>query len=400
MVKFAHIADVHIGGWREPKLRELGYEAFKKAMQICKDKKVDFVLVAGDLFNTAMPGIDGMKIVVEEFKDLQEVGIPIYLIAGSHDYSPSGKTMLDVLEKAGLFVNVCKGVDVDGKLQLRFTVDEKTGAKITGVLGKRSGLDKSIYHDLLLESLENEEGYKIFMFHNLLTEFKTKELEKVDSSPLSLLPKKFNYYAGGHVHIVEQRDVESHGKIVYPGPLFPNSFDELEKLGFGGFFIVDNEKTERVELEMKKHLGFNISVDGLSVEQADQKIKETLEGKVFTDVIVTLRVYGTLSMGKPSDIKFKEMFEFMNSQGAFFIMKNTNKLESKEFETINVETGNVKEIEEKLIKEHLGQIAVDKDEQKLILGLMESLSKDKVEGERVTDYEERMKKEVERIIEL
>jgi DNA repair exonuclease SbcCD nuclease subunit len=133
-MKFAHIADCHIGSWRDPKLRDISTTAFVKAIDRCKEKKVDFVLIAGDLFNTSLPSVDRLKIVVQKFKELNDINIPIYTIAGSHDFSPSGKTMLDVLESAGLCVNVTKGRVEGNKLFLNFTVDEKTGTKITGMI--------------------------------------------------------------------------------------------------------------------------------------------------------------------------------------------------------------------------------------------------------------------------
>ena len=34
------------------------------------------------------------------------------------------------------------------------------------------------------------------MFHTALTEFKPEELDSMESQPLSLLPKNFDYYAG------------------------------------------------------------------------------------------------------------------------------------------------------------------------------------------------------------
>ena len=41
-----------------------------------------------------------------EFKKLYDANIPCFIIAGSHDYSVSGKTFLDVLEHAGFCKNV------------------------------------------------------------------------------------------------------------------------------------------------------------------------------------------------------------------------------------------------------------------------------------------------------
>jgi len=126
VMRFAHMADCHIGGWSDPKMKQLSLEAFERAMYLCMEKKVDFVLISGDLFNTALPQIDLIKETVRIMKEVKDKGIGIFVIAGSHDFSPSGKTMLDVFEKAGLCENVVKLDDN----RLKFT--EKDGAKIAG----------------------------------------------------------------------------------------------------------------------------------------------------------------------------------------------------------------------------------------------------------------------------
>ena len=108
-MKFAHMADCHIGGWREPVLREASIKAFVKAIDTSLEKNIDFLIISGDLFNTSLPAIDSLKTAVEKLKELRDKDIPVYIIAGSHDFSPSGKTMIDVLEKAGLVTNVVKG---------------------------------------------------------------------------------------------------------------------------------------------------------------------------------------------------------------------------------------------------------------------------------------------------
>jgi predicted RNA binding protein YcfA (HicA-like mRNA interferase family) len=45
----------------------------------------------------------------EIIASIKEAGIKVFLIAGSHDFSVSGKTFLDVLEKAGFIENHQKG---------------------------------------------------------------------------------------------------------------------------------------------------------------------------------------------------------------------------------------------------------------------------------------------------
>ena len=166
-MKFAHLSDCHIGGWRDELLKELSIKAFEEAIKICIKEHTAFVLIAGDLFDTSLPNIDIIKRVAAALNKLKENDISVYLIPGSHDYSPSGKTMLDVLEKSGLVENVFKFNE--GKLE--FTID-KTNTKITGVHGLRTGLDRNIYAQIKNRAeLEKESGFKIFMFHCLLSEF-------------------------------------------------------------------------------------------------------------------------------------------------------------------------------------------------------------------------------------
>ena len=85
-------------------------------------------------------------------------------------------------------------------------------------------------------------------------------------------------------------------------------------------------------------------------------------------------------------------------------MKNTNALTTKEFEEIKVDAGSVKEVEENLIKEHLGQVKVEgmdnAREEGLIKDLMHSLSTEKKEGERVVDFEKRVKSEISKLVNL
>ena len=150
-MKFVHFADCHIDGFKDPRLSKLSNDNFKYVIDYSLEKEVDFVLLAGDLFNTALPRIDSLKFVTAQLKRLQVANIPVYLIPGSHDYSPHGRTMLDVLELAGLIINVAKGtVNEKGDLNLEFTQDIKTKVLITGILGRAGMLDQQIYKTINL----------------------------------------------------------------------------------------------------------------------------------------------------------------------------------------------------------------------------------------------------------
>ncbi len=403
-MKFAHMADVHIGSFRDPKLKDLATDAFIKAIKVCIERKVDFIIISGDLFNTALPGIDNLKSVVKEFKSLSELHIPVYVVPGSHDYSPSGKTMIDVLEEAGLLKNVFKGTVENDKLQLKFTHDAKTGVKLTGILGRRGSLDKLYYEDLDLEHLEKEHGKKIFLFHTSITELKPGSKSVMDSTDVSYLPKGFDYYAGGHVHIVHQYSFKDHKNVVYPGPLFPANFEELEELDNGGFYIYDNGKIERIEIKLKDMFKLSIDCEHISPQEVNELIYSKLSGKDLTNAIVLLRIYGKLKSGKTSDINFREIFTRCYNQGAFFVMRNTVKVVSSEYEEINIDEKTPEDLEDAIIKEHLGQIKVTgfnaEKESTITSSLMNILSSEKHEGEKVFEYEERMKKEVDKLLEL
>jgi len=390
-MKYVHIADCHLGSWREPKLREINKKAFISVIDFCIEKKIDFLLISGDLFNTALPPIESIKLAVQQLKKLKDNRIMVYAIAGSHDFSPSGKTILDVLESAGLIIDVSRGETIDGKLKLKFTEDLKTGIKITGLIGKKGGLEKNYYYNLIRDNLENEKGYKIFLFHTAISELKTKELSEMESMPISLLPKGFNYYAGGHVHVIDKKQFENYQNIIYPGPIWPNSFSEIEKLRKGGFVYVDNAKIEQMKIEPKQILSVNLNLDGKSPSEAEEAIINSIKEEA-EEAIITIRLEGCLRKGKITEINFKKIFEKLYSLGAYFVMKNTSKLKTKEFEQIQISENSVEQIESKLINEHSGQSKIfEKEKEKeMIKQLFIQLSAEKQEGEKNPDFEKRI----------
>jgi len=407
-MKYAHLADLHLGSWREEKIRDLSAQSFLKAIDQCIADNVNFILFSGDIFNTSLPSIDTLKLVAEKLRELQSNNIPVYVIAGSHDFSPSGKTMIDVLEKAGLVTNVCKGkINPETKeLELQFTVDKRTGAKITGIIGRRGLLDKAHYENLSRSSLESEPGYKIFMFHTTVTELVPGHLNMIDSQPASFFPKGFNYYAGGHIHHPTIKEVPGVGVMSYPGALFPNSFAELEQYGHGGYNLITiDDNSQQVQwqpLEIKPRVAVVMDCDGLSSSQAELALSERCSAQPVKDAVMTLRLKGKLSLGKVSAIAFNEIIKSLSAQGAYFIMKNTAKLYSEEFKEIRIANSDPEFIEEQIIREHAQQIKLFDPATELFLtkSLLSSLNIAKREGESVTDFQQRVETEVKRILSL
>jgi len=260
------------------------------------------------------------------------------------------------------------------------------------------------YEKLILDNLENEKGFKIFIFHSGIDELKPKEMENIISQPLSLLPKGFDYYAGGHVHIVEDKQIEGYGRIAYPGPLFPNSFAELEKLERGGFYIVENEKVKWEPIQIYNVQKLSVNCNHKNPDEVKNEILNHFKNKELNNTVVLIRLGGVLESGKPSDIDFREIFTELYHKSAYFVMKSSHAVSSKEFDEIKTDARNAEDIESFLIKEHLGQVKLDnltlEKEEDLVKNLMRILSAEKQEGETVPDFERRVKEEIGRVLEM
>ena len=233
---------------------------------------------------------------------------------------------------------------------------------------------------------------------------KPKDMENIISQPLSLLPRGFDYYAGGHVHIVDDRQIEGYGRIAYPGPLFPNSFAELEKLERGGFYIVEDSQLRFEPIQIYNIEKFKADCSHKTPDGIKEEILSHFKGKELNNTIVLIRLAGALESGRPSDINFKEIFEFLYGKSAYFVMKSSHAVVSKDIEEIKTDARNVEDIESFLIREHLGQIKVDdmslEKEEDLVKSLIRGLSAEKQEGETVPDFEKRVKDDISRILEI
>ena len=104
--------------------------------------------------------------------------------------------------------------------------------------------------------------------------------------------------------------------------------------------------------------------------------------------------------GKLSDIKLRELIENLYNKGTYCVLKNTAKLTTKEFEEIKVDSGNIEEIEDKIIKAHIGQIKLNLDEEKTTHSLMKLLSLEKSEGEKNFEFEDKLLRSTIKILKL
>jgi DNA repair exonuclease SbcCD nuclease subunit len=421
-MKFAHLADIHVGAWRDEKLKEINLQTFEKAMDDIFARKVDFIIISGDIFHVNVPDLDSVKRVVLKFQGARELEIPIYVVYGSHDYSPNSTSIIDILVAGGLLIRVMDAYIEDDMVKLRCVTDEKTGVKLCGISGRSYSMERDYYEILDRESLEKWEGFRIFVLHSAINEIKPSSSAYDTGVQRSYLPKGFDYYAGGHVHEYLQDESPDYGKIGYPGALFGSSFSDLENVANGmkrGYIVVEFEnavkKIEFIETTYPKIEFHHIKGDNKTSRELSSTIKDLIDEVKPKDKIILLKVDGTLSQGLVTDIDWNELRDKLTEKGSEFASINRRGLTTKEVPEIRVQGESVKEIESNILLESLKDFAIPRsysDETRkwvenefkgskgleLASKLLEVLKTEKQEGETNTDFEERVSKDIYQIL--
>ncbi len=386
MVKFAHIADCHLGAFgRNPSLREYNLQAFEKAIDISLERDVDFIIIAGDLFHNPHPDMEVVNRAVESLMKARAEGVNIYSVYGSHDFKISQASLIDVLESADVFKKVVNFLEEEGSLEVQ---EDPSGVSITGLSGRKNRADISYFEEL---DFPQPEGESIFVFHSPIAELKPADIHEKRSLPLSLLPDDFTYYAGGHLH--KRIEHEEEKSIYYPGPTFGDSYTDLER-DERGFYIVDDWEPEYVPLKEPKIVSERIDADGMRVDELRDEI-DLLAEKRMEGEILLLKIAGTLAEGVPSDIDFTEIKKNFKDKGFETVYLNRRGLEGKEVETIQVKEEREEELEERLLEEYTGENEISIEFREDLLSVLKAPQN---EGETKTDYENRIWKEAWELI--
>ncbi|MDO8640597.1 MAG: DNA repair exonuclease, partial [Nitrosarchaeum sp.] len=165
-MRFAHLSDIHLGFQKHEALQKIEQQVFEKAIVECSSRIVVFILIPGDLFHVNIPEMRVQKFAFAKFRQVHDAKIPIYVVYGSHDFSPVANSVIDLLVEVGYITKVTLATSLgNGRIKLGFLVDKKTGVKIAGLSGLKVGKDREYYEKLDRESLEAESGFKIFLFH-------------------------------------------------------------------------------------------------------------------------------------------------------------------------------------------------------------------------------------------
>lgn len=403
--KFAHLADVHLGAFRDSALRELNLEAFKQAIDACIRERADFVVVSGDLFHITLPDMSVVDKAVKKMREARDAGLRIYLVYGSHDYSPTETNVIDVLASAGVLAKVHASEGNAPKLEF---VKDESGAVITGVCARKRGLERKWFKELDASAVLAQKGFKIFVFHSAVEEFKPTALKELQAIPVEWLPKGFDYYAGGHVHSRSENSLNGK-KIVFPGALFAADFRDLEDASKNphGFYFVEatagGQASVRFQpIELCGVELINFDANGKNAFAASEELLKAAEGVDASGKIVLLRARGELASGKPSEIDFNKIKEVLASARVLVI--NRAGLSAREELVARVAGASRAEVEEKVFSKALAgfetkNVFLKTRGTELARELLKALSKEKPEGSTKSDYEAIFVKEATRILE-
>ncbi len=104
-MKFLHTADLHIGKKLfEYSLLEEQRHVLKQIYEIALENQVDAVLIAGDVYDRAVPPTEAVELLDDFLTELIKAGIRVIMISGNHD-SPRRVAFADrILEKQELYI--------------------------------------------------------------------------------------------------------------------------------------------------------------------------------------------------------------------------------------------------------------------------------------------------------
>ena len=301
MVRLIHTADLHLDSAFSSRFSKEEAEerrqnllmAWNRLLSYGIEKKVQAVLIAGDLFDSAVVSRSTMEIFLSSIR--RNPDISFFYLRGNHDTENTFRFQENLPKNLFLFSKGGKKYRLNEKLIL-------AGKEYYGSTERnKDGFPGQSFWDF------KEEDCNLFMLHGELTESdiryplepasgigvrneesaeqdKDAENEVQDNAGISLKALSrypVHYLALGHIH---KRGEGQFGSIryAYPGCLQGRGFDEEGEKGF--FYLEVNEETKEIQTEFIpiKEGEFRIlelelceEDDSLSaLEKIEEKIKE------------------------------------------------------------------------------------------------------------------------------
>ena len=312
-MKFVHIADMHfdIPFTSLNTVEDLGEKrrleqrnAFKKVIEYIKENNVEYLFIAGDLYEHDYVRESTIDYIAKLFSEIPNC--KVFITPGNHD--PYIKNSYYDTYEFGNNVFVFRNSRIE-KYE-----DEKVN--IYGMAFTEFFMEESPLENLVLPISEKP---NILVAHCDLNGSKDKEgfsYNPILESKINSLG--FDYGALGHIH---KNNLDNKNKIYYPGSTVALGFDELGEHGM----IVGDITKERVNIDF-------IRLDDRKFEEIELKVDEFYSKEDLIDRILNLNLddmdlYKVVLVGKRN-------FE-INTREILRVVARENVLKIKDCTKIN-----------------------------------------------------------------
>jgi exonuclease SbcD len=320
---FSHISDTHLGfvQYHSEEREEDVYLAFNQAIDTSISDHVDFVIFAGDIFHVPNPSGKAILVLANALKRLKQNNIDSFFILGEHDISRIRATPIPFVYHN---LEFSKYIGNGKPLQFKNVL-------IVGYDKRRKSEIHTFEHDFEKADSEakNHNGHKILVLHQGIGEINkfAGELNSTD------LPKKFTYYAMGHLH---ERELKRYnhlgGPVAYPGSIELTSSEGIKETQ-KGFYEVDLSSSEAkpnwIRLDTRPQYSVRTSFENLAkeIDTLSEKFqsltrKPIVEIKIHGDNIETDLVQSQIAKLFPLTLRcFWKAIMSEENEGSTFIDK-------------------------------------------------------------------------------
>lgn len=290
-VRFVHTADLHldtpfIGLSALPEhlyhlVEKSTFQAFQNVVQIAIEKRADFIIIAGDLYDGAHRSLRAQSFLKKACEQLKAYGIALFIVHGNHDHL-SGSWRNFVWPNN---VHFFKG-EVECK-----PFCTKSGASVH--LYGFSYEKREVYENMAQFYVkESGASFHIGILHGQAEGMKEHE-PYAPFKVSELLEKDFDYWALGHVHSYAKLAEN----IYYSGNIQGRHIKETGKKGCLFVTLNEGNKAPRVEfLETAAVLWEKATVsitDVTTIDELQQKIESALTKRHFNGRPVLYAVHFT-----------------------------------------------------------------------------------------------------------
>ena len=292
-MKILHLADTHLGYSAYRKINKDGinqrevdiYDAFKQVIDYSIKIKPDFIIHAGDLFDSVRPNNRAISVALQEFIRLSNKEIPLIVISGNHE-TPKLRETGNIFRIFDHLENIYPVYD--NKYEI---LDFKKNNKTISFHALPQFLNKKEFDENLKKvKTKNISDYNFLILHGAVTGMKEFSMNEFNEHiiPKKIINDNFDYIALGHYH----KFTKISENTFYSGSSEKLSFSEAnEKKGFIEIDLDKEITTKFIELKTRPMIDLKpILCEDLSPEKIMKILSNTLSELDPKNKIIRLRL--------------------------------------------------------------------------------------------------------------